>query len=84
MGTVGRKKIRDSSKQVKIRIDESMDTDLRILYGLDKISSGGMSFNQWLVFQFHKLILGSSDKLKIVKMKYEAKLFVDGEERKIV
>jgi hypothetical protein len=79
----GRKKIRDSSKQVKIRIDESMDTDLRILYGLDKISSGGMSFNQWLVFQFHKLILSNSDRLKVVKMKYESKLFVDREERNI-
>ena len=79
----GRKKIRDSSKQVKIRIDESMDTDLRILYGLDKISSGGMSFNQWLVFQFHKLILSNSDRLKVVKMKYEAKLFVDRGERNI-
>ena len=79
----GRKKIRDSSKQVKIRIDESMDTDLRILYGLDKISSGGMSFNQWLVFQFHKLILSNSDRLKVVKMKYEAKLFVDREERNV-
>ena len=79
----GRKKIRDSSKQVKIRIDESMDTDLRILYGLDKISSGGMSFNQWLVFQFHKLILSNSDRLKVVKIKYEAKLFVDREERNI-
>ena len=79
----GRKKIRDSSKQVKIRIDESMDTDLRILYGLDKISSGGMSFNQWLVFQFHKLILSNSDRLKVVKIKYEAKLFVDREERKV-
>ena len=79
----GRKKIRDSSKQVKIRIDESMDTDLRILYGLDKISSGGMSFNQWLVFQFHKLILSNSDRLKVVKIKYEAKLFVDREERNV-
>ena len=80
----GRKKLRDSSKQVKIRIDESMETDLRILYGLDKISSGGMSFNQWLVFQFHKMILSNSDRLKVVKMSYEARLFVDGAERKIV
>ena len=79
----GRKKLRDSSKQVKIRIDESMETDLRILYGLDKISSGGMSFNQWLVFQFHKLILSNSDRLKIVKMKYEARLFVGGIEREV-
>ena len=79
----GRKKIRDSSKQVKIRIDESMDTDLRILYGLDKISSGGMSFNQWLVFQFHKLILSNSDRLKVVKIKYEARLYVDREERNV-
>jgi hypothetical protein len=29
------------------------------------------------------LILSNSDRLKVVKMKYEAKLFVDREERNI-
>lgn len=83
MGTKYNKK-RNSTVRVPIRIDEGMDTDLRLLYGLDKVSVGGMSYNEWIVLQFHKLILANSDRLKIVKMQYEARLFVDGVERKVV
>lgn len=62
-----RARLRDSTKQFKLRIDENMETDLRILYGLDKISIGGMSFNQWLVLQFHKIIDKHVDTLNTVK-----------------
>ena len=64
---MGRHKVRDSSKQVKIRIDETMENDLRILYGLDKKIIGGMSFNQWLVLQFHGIIKKQEVVLNIVK-----------------
>ena len=79
-----RARLRDSTKQFKLRIDENMETDLRILYGLDKMSIGGMSFNQWLVLQFHKIIERNGMKLDIVKKAYDPQLIVNGEERKVV
>jgi hypothetical protein len=83
MGTKYNKK-RDTTVRMQLRIDESMENDLRILYGLDKKSIGGMSFNQWLVLQFHGIIDRNVDKLNIVKTLYEARLVVRNEERNIV
>lgn len=81
---MGRNKIRESTRQFKLRIDESMENDLRILYGLDKLSIGGMSFNQWLVLQFSGIIERKAGILEYVKKECEPKLIVNGEERKVV
>lgn len=79
-----RARLRDSTKQFKLRIDENMETDLRILYGLDKRSHGSMSFNQWLVLQFHDIISRNGEKLTYVKEALSPRLIVNGEERKVV
>jgi hypothetical protein len=64
---MGRNKVRSYTKEVKLRIDVNMENDLRILYGLDKKAIGDMSFNQWLVLQFHGIIEKQHVVLNIVK-----------------
>ena len=56
---------RSRSISLIMRVDESMDHDLRILYGFDKKAIGSISFNQWLVLQLSRVIESRQDRIAL-------------------
>ena len=56
---------RSRSISLIMRVDDSMDHDLRILYGFDKKDIGSISFNQWLVLQLSRVIESRQDRIAL-------------------
>jgi len=66
MGVMYNKK-RLVTVEIKLRIDKEMDTNLRILFGLDKRLSGVLSYNQWLVMKLKEGILEDIDRINGIR-----------------
>ena len=56
---------RSRSISLIMRVDESMDHDLRILYSFDKKAICSISFNQWLVLQLSRVIESRQDRIAL-------------------
>jgi len=61
--------IRTDSISIIIRVDKSMDRDIRLLYEVEKKQYGMVSFNRWVVNKLAEALDKKRDILELVKGK---------------
>ena len=62
-----KRRVSGNTSSIKIRIDGITERDLRLLYSHDKIISGSMSFNQWIVMILNEKVIRESGRLNALK-----------------